>query len=554
MRQIRSLVNLIYLLPLAFLAVFFFYPLGVVVWQSFAPDGRLDLRPLSTLWRESYFLRSLWFTTWQATLSTLLTLLLGMPVALVFARYRFPGKPILQALTTIPFVLPAVVVATAFTAFLGSRGWLNGLLMQWFDLARGPVRLQNTIWIILLAHAFYNTTVIIRVVGSFWSSLDPRLAEAARVLGGNRVRVFWEVTLPLLVPSIIAASLLVFLFCFTSFGVILILGGPRFATLEVEIYRQAVTLFRLPEAAAISLAQIVLTFIVMAVYTRIQARAAIPLNLRSAEQTAQPPASALQALAVLGVALGLLLFLIAPLLALGQQSLVPGDLLRYYRELFVNRTSSIFYVAPGMAIRNSVMFAIATMSAALVIGTITAYFLARHSGWLAQFWDAIVLLPLGTSAVTLGFGFILALGTPPLNLRASPVLVPIAHTLVAFPLVVRTLLPVLRGLNPAWRESAAVLGASPWRVWQEVEFPVVGRALAVAAVFAFTVSMGEFGATLLIARPDYPTMPIVIFRLLGQPGALNYGQALAMSALLMLTSAAGFFLIERFRVGQAGEF
>jgi len=134
------------------------------------------------------------------------------------------------------------------------------------------------------------------------------------------------------------------------------------------------------------------------------------------------------------------------------------------------------------------------------------------------------------------------------------VLVPIAHTLVAFPFVVRSLLPALRGLNPDWREAAAVLGASPWRVWREIELPIIGRALIVAALFAFTVSMGEFGATLLIARPEFPTMPIVIFRLLGQPGALNYGQALAMSTLLMLVCAASFFLIERFRVGEVGEF
>ena len=165
-----------------------------------------------------------------------------------------------------------------------------------------------------------------------------------------------------------------------------------------------------------------------------------------------------------------------------------------------------------------------------------------------------MLLPLGTSAVTLGFGYVLALGRPPLNLLAWPLLVPIAHTLVAFPFVVRTLLPVLRGLNPDWREAAAVLGASPWRVWREIELPIVGRSLLVGALFAFTVSMGEFGATLLIARPEYPTLPVVIFRLLGQPGALNYGQALAASTLLMLVCAVAFVLIERFRVGEVGEF
>ena len=156
--------------------------------------------------------------------------------------------------------------------------------------------------------------------------------------------------------------------------------------------------------------------------------------------------------------------------------------------------------------------------------------------------------------MTLGFGYVLALGRPPLNLLTQPLLIPIAHTLIAFPFVVRTLLPVMRGLNPDWREAASVLGASPWHVWREVELPIIGRALLVAALFAFTVSMGEFGATLLIARPEYPTMPVVIYRLLGQPGALNYGQALAMSTLLMAVCAAAFFLIERLRVGEVGEF
>ncbi len=549
-----SLRGLLYLPPLAFLGVFFFYPLAAVVAKSFAPEGQLDLAPVTSLWREPYFGRALWFTTWQATASTALTVALGLPASFVFARYRFPGKTLLRALTTIPFVMPAMVVAAAFTALLGPRGLVNTQLMEWFDLSRPPIRLQQTIWLILLAHVFYNTTVIVRIVGGFWSNLDPRLSEAARVLGGSRLRVFWEITLPLLVPAIAAASLLVFLFCFTSFGVILVLGGPRFATLEVEIYRQAVTLFRLPEAAAISLAQMLFTFLVMAVYTRAQARSAVPLNLRPAAATAVLPNTGGRIALVAATAIGLLIFLVAPLAALAVRSLAPGDPWRFYNELFINRTGSIFFVPPGLAIRNSLMFAALTMGLALLLGTLTASMLVRARGWFGRLLDPVVLLPLGTSAVTLGFGYLLALGHPPLNLRASPVLVPIAHTLVAFPFVVRTLLPVLRGINPDWREAAAVLGADPWRVWREVELPIIGRALIVAAVFAFTVSMGEFGATLLVARPEYPTMPLVIFRLLGQPGALNYGQALAMSTLLMLVCAGGFLLIERFRVGEVGEF
>jgi thiamine transport system permease protein len=554
MKHRLPLSGLLFLLPFAFLAVFFFYPLGMVIGKSFAPEGRLDLTPLATIWGEAYFLRTLWFTTWQAIASTALTLVLGLPAAFIFARYRFRGKRVLQALTTIPFVLPAMVVSAAFTALLGPRGWANELLAGAFDLSRPPIRLQQTIWLILIAHAFYNTSVVIRMVGGFWGHLDRKLTDAARVLGGNRFRIFWEIVLPLLLPAVTAAALLVFLFCFTSFGVILILGGPRFATLEVEIYRQAVTLFSLPEAAALSLVQMGLTFVVMAVYARAQAKAALPLNLRSAEENAQPPVTAGQKAAVAGTVSGLLLFLGLPLIALALKTLAPGDPLRYYRELFVNRASSIFFVAPGLAIRNSLLFAVLTTILALGLGTLTATALARSRGAASRLFDPLVLLPLGTSAVTLGFGYLLAFGLAPFDLRASPILVPFAHTLVAFPFVVRSMLPVMRGLNPDWQDSAAVLGASPWRVWREIDLPIIGRALLVAAVFAFTVSMGEFGATLLIARPEFPTMPVVIYRLLGQPGALNYGQALAMSTLLMGVCAAAFVLIERFRVGGVGEF
>ncbi len=381
----RRLENLLYILPLAFLGFFFFYPLATVIWESFAPQGRVDLSPLASLWREPYFREALWFTIWQAAVSTLLTLVVGLPAAYVFARYRFPGKSLLLALTTIPFVMPAMVVATAFTALLGPRGWLNTRLMVGLGMAAPPIRLQQTIWIILLVHVFYNTTVVVRVVGGFWSNLDPG-SPKRRACWGLACASFREITLPLLLPAIVSAALLVFLFCFTSFGVILILGGPRFATLEVEIYRQAVTLFRLPQAAAICLAQMGITFAFMVLYTRVQARAAVSLNLRSQKETEFPPKGPAQVALVTVTVVGLVLFLVMPLLALAARSLAPGEPLRFYRELFVNRTNSIFYVPPVEAIRNSLVFALITVLLALFIGTVTAYLLARRRACWRAHW------------------------------------------------------------------------------------------------------------------------------------------------------------------------
>jgi thiamine transport system permease protein len=552
----RTAANLIYLLPLLFLALFFFYPLVEILKLSLAPEGHLDLSPFRTLLIDPYYARLLAFTTGQALASTLLTLLVGMPAAYVFARYDFRGKSLLRALTTIPFVLPTMVVAAAFTALLGPQGHLNRWLMMILGLDTPPINLQHTLALVLMAHVFYNAAVIVRIVGGFWANLNPRVEEAAQVLGAGRWRTFRQVTLPILLPAIGAASLLVFLFCFTSFGVILVLGGPQLATLEVEIYYQAVPYFNLALAAALSLVQMVFTFGVMALYTRIQARAAVPLDLRPTEATQHRPSTLRARLVVWGTVGGLLGLLLAPLLALVLRSfsLEGSYTLRYYEALFTNPSQSFFYVPPAVAIRNSLLVAGSTVLLSLVFGLISAYLLTGRPSPLKSMLDPLFMLPLGTSAVTLGFGYIVALNQPPLNLRASPLLLPLAHTLVAFPFVVRSLLPAMRGMNPHWREAAGILGASPSRVVREIDLPIVARALLVGAVFAFTVSVGEFGATLLIARPTFPTMPVVIYRLLGAQGALNQGQGLAMSTLLMLVCALGFVLIERFRVGEIGEF
>jgi thiamine transport system permease protein len=551
--QARRVPGTLLTLPVLFLAIFFLYPLAAIFGVAFAPGGRFSLQPLVELLQEPFVGRVLWFTTWQALLSTLLTLLIGIPAAYLFARFRFPGRSVLKALTSIPFVMPTTVVAAAFLALLGPRGWLNEALMRLFGLETGPIRLQQSIWLILLAHAFYNVTIVVRMVSGFWERLDPRLGQAAATLGARPLRVLREVTLPLLLPSVLSAGLLVFLFCFSSFGVILLLGGVRFATIEVEVYRQAVALYQIPIAAALTLLQMLVTLALMVFHSRQQRRLSVSLSMPVQTEAAQRPRGR-QWLLVGLVGGGLLLYVTAPLAALALRSLAAGDPLRYYRELFVNRTSSIFYVAPAAAIRNSLWFAGQAMVSSVFLGGLAAYATVRERHWFARGLEPLILLPLGTSAVTLGFGYVLTMGRPPLALSASPWLIPIAHTLVAFPFVVRTILPSLRSLDPHWREAAQLLGADNWAVWRHVELPLVWRSFVVAAGFAFTISLGEFGATLLIARPEYPTMPIAIYRFLGQPGALNYGQGLAMSCLLMLVCGLSLLLIDRFRLTRGVEF
>ncbi len=560
----------LYLLPILFFVLFYFYPLGAIFVQSLAPNGQLALEPLSKLLQRSYFIQVLWFTIWQAVISTLLVLVLAVPGAYVFARYRFPGKQSIRALSLLPFVLPTVVVANAFLALLGPRGLFNTWLINGLNLAEPPIQLEYSIWMILLAHVFYNYSVAMRIISGAWQNLASDLGDAAQMLGASSWKVFWQITFPLLWPAISAAAVLVFIFCFTSFGVILILGGPRFATLEVEIYRQAVNLFNLPVAAALSIVQIIFTFSFMWFYTRTQADRRVRLNLVAGQQVEKPVRTLKDRLLVYGNLAIILILIGLPLIALISRSFlgVDGVTLRFYRELFINRQNSLFFVPPGEAIVNSLGFAIFTLVFAVGLGLISTRLLGgenrrydrlpsptnRVQRIAKRILDPLFMLPLATSAVTLGFGYIVALNKPPLNLRQSLLLVPIAHTLVAVPFVIRSLLPAVRRINPRLQEAASLLGAADHQVWLHVDWPLIRRALLIGAVFAFTISMGEFGATVFIARPQTPTMPVAIFRFLGQPGALNYGQALAMSTLLMLVCALGFVVIERFRLGDEGEF
>ena len=543
---------------LLFISIFFYYPLTKIL--GLGVNSSVFLSPESL----QIALDSLGFTLYQAVLSMLLTLLVGLPAAYLFARYDFRGKALLRALTAVPFMLPTVVVAAGFNALLGPRGWLNLSLMNLLDLDSPPINILYTLGAILLAHVFYNTTIVIRVVGNALSRLDPRLIEASRLLGADPWRAFWRITFPLLRPAILAAALLVFLFDFTSFGVILLLGGPKFATLEVEIYIQTLQMLNLPVAALLSIIQLLCTLTFSILYSRMLAQTSTQVAQQDSESQLRRSKNKRERFFIFTMITILFALFVLPMLALPLRSVSRLEADRgdradlqtsltsdYYNELFINRRGSRFYVPPIEAALNSLEYAGITVALSLLMGFPVASALAKPNR-MDRFLDPLLMLPLGASAVTLGLGFIIAFSRPPLNLIASPWLVPLAHTIIALPFVIRSLQPALASIPQRYREAAAMLGASSLRTWFTVDFPIVFRAVLAAATFAFTVSLGEFGATSLLARPEYPTIPTAIYRFLSQPGGLNYGQAMAMASILMILTTLSIFLIEKLRLPGRG--
>jgi thiamine transport system permease protein len=530
-------------IPVAFIAVFFLYPVSSILLRGLVPDGQLDLAPLKRVLTDGDLRQIAWFTFWQAAVSTLATVIVAMPGAYMLSHYKFRGRALLRAAVTIPLILPTVVVAVAFLALAGPNGALG-------------VDLKGSLWIILIAHVFYNYAVVVRTVGGLWGHLDPKLEHAARVLGATRIQAFTRVTLPLLRPAIGAAASIVFLFSFTSFGVILILGGPRRVTLEVEIFRQTAELLNLPVAASLAIVQLIGVFIILALYSRYQNKRSVELNLRPSSEVEQRPTTPRQKALVGGNIALMVALLFVPLGILVKRSLTTetGLGLRNYTQLNDRGAISVLAVAPTEALKNSLWFALVAAMIALVVGGLAASVVGYKRSRATQWFDALLMLPLGTSAVTVGFGFLISLDTGILDLRSKTIIIPLAHALVAMPFVVRVMVPIIQSIDPRLREAAAVLGASPVRVWREVDLPIVAKAGLVGAGFAAAISLGEFGATTFIVRPSVPTLPVAIFRLMSRPGAANLGMAMAMSVVLMVVTAAVMLAVERFRAGDVGTF
>ncbi len=544
--------------PLAFLAAFFAYPVLSLVGRGFVSDGALDLGAFAEVFGRARTWQVLWLTFAQAGVATAAAVVLGVPGAYLLYRTRFRGQALLRGLVVVPFVLPTVVVGVAFRSVLSAHGPLG--FLGWDGTFAGVVA----------ALVFFNYAVVVRTVGGFWSQLDPRTEQAARSLGAPPWRAFWQVTLPALTPAIASAAAVVFLFCATSFGVVLVLGGLRYGTVETEIWVQTTQMLDLRSAAVLSVLQVVMVTAVLVAAGRARARRERALTLAAPERV-RPLRLALRgpearwadrlAVAVTGVVgVGLLGLPLATVVVRSLRTST-GWGLDNYANLATTGGRNTLDVTVWDAALTSLRTAVDATTLAVVVGGLVALVVSRRprsrgARRAVRVLDALFMLPLGVSAVTVGFGFLVSMHQPfglDLDLRGSPVLVPIAQAVVAVPLVVRTVLPVLRAIDTRLHEAAAVLGAGPARVLAHVDWPVVARSLGIAVGLAFAVSLGEFGATSFLARPEHPTLPVVIFRLIGRPGAENLGMAFAACVVLGAVTALVMVLAERLGSG-AGEF
>jgi len=277
------------------------------------------------------------FTLIQAAISTLASLVVALAGAYLLSTYSFRFKRLILALSAVPFVIPSILVVLGFVIFFGNNGFLNTALMNIFSLSEPPIRILYSYKAIILAHTFYNFPIIMNLVATYAMHLDRRLEAVSYTLGASKAKTFFSVTLPRLLPAIISASSLVFLFCFSSFAIILVLGGgPRYTTMEVEIYRQARMMGNTGAAAALSLFSIAVTSLLLVAYNRSQRRLSKSEAYREPLSLEKRPAGLVgRVLAVLYTIISLL-FVLAPIISVIVRSVYSsstGFTLKWYRQL-----------------------------------------------------------------------------------------------------------------------------------------------------------------------------------------------------------------------------
>ncbi len=525
--------KLLWAIPLTFVTVLFYWPVVRVTSLGFSWDWLVTLA-------EPKVVGIIWFTLWQAVLSTVLTLALAIPGAYLLYRKSFPGERTVKALITVPFVLPSIVVAVGFAVFRSVHDF-------WVEL--GFTFLLEPVYWIIAAHVFVNYAIAVRTIGGVWATLDAEVEEAAELDGAGRLKTLIAISLPQLRPAIFSASALVFLFSATSFGIVLVLGAGQVLSIETAIYFASTQFLDLEGAAALVLVQTLITAGAFFIGSSLSKGA---IGLEQVFEGARKPKVDLRDLpAVLVTAMIVIGLILMPLLLVLIEAFQLGNNFGFqnFENLATRGARDLLNISVVDAAMNSLRNMAVAASIAFVLGTLISWLLVRTKH---KVFDFVFLAPLGVSSVVLGFGFLVSFDAEWFPLRSSWLIVPLAQALIALPMVIRLVYPALVSIGKEPIEQASLDGANSFQIWRFVESGMIKGVLLTAVGYAAIISVGEFGASTFLAYGSEGTIPTLLFRLIARPGEQNYGMAMAVSAVLIAFVWAVMLLLSRYsRTRQA---
>lgn len=539
------------ILPILFLAAAFAAPLAFVAARVIGTS-----RGAADILTSPYFRGVVVFTMKQALLSTLFSVLFGLPGAYFVGRCRFPGRNFLKSLSTVPFVLPPVLAVLGFILVFGNSGALNNLRHFLSGGTAEPWKILYSLKAVIMAHVFYNFPITLRLVGDAWGSLPQTTVRAARASGAKPIRCFLTVDLPMLVPTIATAAIVTFLYCFLSFAIVLVLGGgPELTTLEVEVYRLVKYKLDFDGGSAVAAVETLIASCLLLAYGFASSRMSRAVREDASGRIPRPPMTLRGAKGLIAVIyiIPAVLLIIAPTSAIVVNSFLSrnswaggfGLSLVNWKRLFSGTGPGA--AVPIAAVGRSFILGCAVSLLSVTTAASAARYAAARDGKAARFLGMAMAAPIGVSSIILGLGYLLALNILPKSGFARKTALLCAQVTLALPVTYRILLTRFRSISPRILMAAETCGASRLRRFFTVELPMAKRALLTAGVFSFAISAGELNAAVILAPSRFTTIPVAIYQMIG---AYDLQGACALGTLLIVLCTGAFLAFDRF--GETG--
>ena len=494
--------------------------------------------------RDSWNLEVIGFTFFQAILSAVLSILFGFPGAWLLTYYDFSGKRWFRLITYLPFVLPSILVVLSMVLFLGNNGWVNRGLMFLLGTDETPIQFLYSISGILIAHVFYNFPIAMKIIGDQWERLASKYSQVALSLGAGKTKLFFSIILPLLMPSIVSAFILIFFLCMNSFAIILVLGGGiRYTTIEVLIYQLARIELDYSSASSLAFLQYGFSLICIAILfifreQKVEQLFTMKNNLHDKIRELCP-----KALFGFFWILIVLIFALGPVFAIVFDSLHKFDngewifTFYWYEKLFsINGNNSFLF-----SLWNSfkIGFTSSVMSTFLGLGLVSIIINKRERG--RRFWEVLAISPLALSAVVFGIAWFHFYQEYLAEIIPLIYVVILMHAIMTTPYWIRIVLPSLERIPQQWHIEAKILGKKSLQYGFIILWPWLRKTFLIAFLFSFSLSLGELNSIMMIADESIRTIPIEIFDSISGY-RISYASAVAVILLFIFVST--FFLVE----------
>ncbi len=547
-------------LLVGFLLWFFYFPLGSIFSYSFFSSGTFSWNDIWRTLTSAQEIKAIGFSFSQALLTTGCCILFGLPISFFLAKYDFVGKKFFLNVLCIPFVLPPMVVLLGFIIVFGESGWINTFLANVFQGSFPSFALFGTFGGILLAHVFYNLSVIIRICTPGWQNMDADMLIVAQTLQPRRLKLFFRIYLPQISNYLITAALLVFIYSFNSFAIVLYLGEVIYQTMEVRIYKLMKFNLNFAGGSAMALIQILCNILFLLLYFWFDKKTQMMAEGKERGFLTEPLIQKhrkwqqIQGLFLqFTIFIGVLLFTILPLIAILITSFIPSPMYPHfgdaYMVLFSNEYMPLLGSSPLQTILNSILFASGATFLTFCLSIVICFILRNRYHQIREYRSSIfdrlfsllIFLPMATSTITFAIGLFLQFHHYTFFMTQGWILIIIAHVMISVPFSIRTIFTAYQQIDVELLNVAATLGVSRLKMFFSVELPLIKQSLIVAILYAFAISIGEFGATSFLARAQYTTLSLGVSKLLSTH---SLQLPAAMASILIGITLICFILIQ----------